>query len=118
MKRELAQGLQIPWGNGTTQVTGPLNGTLSQGGAVTLGSILSRAITFVFIFAGFGLFIMLLAGGFTFLTSAGDPKQLEKGQQQLTNALLGFLIIFVAYWLVQALGYILGVNTISSIFGT
>ncbi|HUD19209.1 MAG TPA: hypothetical protein VMR81_02095 [Patescibacteria group bacterium] len=116
MNHILAQSLTIPWTNGPAKINGPLQGG-PLGTNPSLGAILSRAITFVFIFAGFGLFIMLLAGGFTFLTSAGDPKQLEKGQQQLTNALLGFLIIFVAYWLVQALGIIFGVDAIKNIFG-
>lgn len=120
----LAQSFQIPWTNpsgGDTEKS--INGNLQGGtfnnstGQITIGGILSSAIQFVFIFAGVGLFIMLLAGGFTFLTSAGDTKKLEQGRQQLTNALIGFIIIFVAFWLVQALGYMLGLSTFTGIFG-
>lgn len=63
-----------------------------------------------------GLFLMLLAGGFTFLTSAGDSKKLEQGKGQLTNALLGFIIIFASYWLVQIFGYIFGLDAAANIF--
>ena len=119
MHKLLAQTFQIPWMNGSGGDTSKnINGPLTQtGGSVTLGSILSKALTFVFIFAGFGLFIMLILGGFTFLTSAGDTKKLEQGRQQLTNALVGFIIIFIAYWMVQAFGIMFGITTFKSIFG-
>ena len=116
MNQELAQSLIVPWENGSAVVKGPLTGSTAFSGTITLGSILSRSIPFIFLFAGIGVLLMLLAGGFTFLTSAGDAKKMEKGQQQITNAILGFVIIFVAFWLVQALGYIFGFDTIKSIF--
>ena len=81
MNKLLAQTLNLPWqssdGSDTTVgIEGPLTDTgLGLGGGdLTLGFILSRAMDFVFIFAGIGLFLMLLVGGFTFLTSAGDSK--------------------------------------------
>lgn len=81
-----------------------------------LGDVITGIIPFVFAFAGMGLLIMLLLGGFSLLMSAGDAKKLEKGKQTLTYAILGFLIIFVAYWLVQILGAIFGLGEITNIF--
>lgn len=81
-----------------------------------IGAILNAAIPFIFAFAGIGLLLMLLAAGFNFLTSAGDPKKLEAGKQRLTNAIVGFLIIFVAYWAVQIAGVIFGIKEIQDIF--
>ena len=112
----LAQSFQIPWtGSDGKDVPTVISGPLAQG--TSLGSILSDAITLVFVFAGIGLFLMLISGGFTFLTSAGDTKKLEQGRQQLTNALIGFIIIFVSFWLVQAFGIIFGVHIFKTIFG-
>lgn len=110
----LADGtpLQIPGG---TEVPNPVNFD-------TIGNILSGggggpgAIAFIFAFAGIGLLLMLLSAGFNFLTSAGDPKKLETGKQRLTNALVGFLIIFVAYWAVQMAGMIFGIKEIQDTF--
>ena len=99
--KQLAQTLKLPWMEGGTEtIQGPLKGGAlgAGGGNITLGTIISRAMDFVFIFAGVGLFLMLLSGGFTFLTSAGDTKKLEQGKGRLTNALLGFVIIFAAFW--------------------
>lgn len=113
MNHLLAQSLTLP-GNGT--IEGPKGLTSAFGSNMTIGSIVSRAIPLVFIFAGVGLFIMLLASGFTFLTSAGDPKKLSQAQGQLTNALVGFVIIFVSFWAVQAAGIIFGLDVVTSIF--
>jgi hypothetical protein len=81
-----------------------------------IGNILSAAIPFVLGFAGLGLLLMLIAAGYTFLTSAGDAKKMEQGKQQLTNALVGFIIVFAAYWIVQLIGKIFGLESINSVF--
>ena len=109
--KHLAQSLQIPWTDGPKKIDG------IEGVKFTnLGEILYNALSYVFLFAGIGLLLMLLAGGFTFLTSAGDTKKLEKGKSLITNGLLGFFIIFASFWIVQALGYIFGVSTILTLF--
>lgn len=90
--------------------------TGTVGKFTNIGSILNEAVPFIFAFAGIGLLLMLLAAGFNFLTSAGDPKKLETGKQRLTNALVGFLVIFVAYWAVQMAGMIFGIKEIQDTF--
>lgn len=82
----------------------------------TIGSILNKAVPFVFGFAGLGLLLMILSAGFALLTSAGDAKKLEAGKQRLTYAIVGFLVIFTAYWAVQLAGTIFGVAEIQSVF--
>jgi hypothetical protein len=119
MNKLLAQAIQFPWGNsGSQNVNYPsqFSGFIFQGKNQSIGGILSRAIPLVFAFAGIGLLIMLLAAGFTFLTSAGDAKKMEQGKQQLTNAIIGFIIIFAAYWIVQLVGTIFGLDIIKGAF--
>ncbi len=115
MHKLLTQNLKIPGGS----ITGPL-GTLagsSIGSNPTIGDILSAAVPLIFAFAGLGLLLMLISAGYTFLTSAGDPKKLEQGKSRLTNALTGFIIVFAAYWIVQLTGAIFGLESITSVFG-
>lgn len=97
----------------TIKDVGPIKGPVSF---ANIGAILNEAIPFIFAFAGIGLLLMLLAAGFNFLTSAGDPKKLEAGKQRLTNAIIGFLVIFVAYWAVQMAGVIFGIKEIQDTF--
>lgn len=108
----LAQTIKLPGPNDSqVSVEGIKNFKFSS-----LGSIISTAIPFVFAFAGIGLLLMLLGAGFSFLTSAGDAKKLEAAKQRLTYAVVGFLIIFVAYWLVQIAGVVFGLPEIGDIF--
>lgn len=73
-------------------------------------------IQYVFVLSGIALLIVILSAGFTLLTSAGDAKAMEKGKKGLTNGIVGFLIIFVAYWLVQISGIVFGIKDITDIF--
>lgn len=75
-----------------------------------MGSVISKAITYVFPLAGLILFFMLIAGGFQLLTSAGDPEATKKGYQKILYAVIGFMIIFVAYWLIQIIEIIFGIK--------
>lgn len=73
-------------------------------------------IQYVFVLSGIALLIVILSAGFTLLTSAGDAKAMEKGKKGLTNGIIGFVIIFVAYWLVQIAGIVFGIEEIGKIF--
>lgn len=111
MHRVLAQNLTIPWGvSGKRTITG-LSLPFSS-----IGDIVGKIVPFVFAFAGIGLLLMLIFSGFALLTSAGDAKKLESGKQRITHALVGFAIIFVAYWMVQLAGKIFGIQEINTIF--
>ncbi|MBM3209610.1 hypothetical protein FJZ40_04990 [Candidatus Shapirobacteria bacterium] len=67
----------------------------------TIGNVFSVALTYVFIVAGLGLFIYLIMGGLRLMLSGGDPNSIEQAKGKITNALLGFVIIFCSFWLVQ-----------------
>jgi len=55
---------------------------------------------------------MLVIGGLGIIMGAGknDPQQLGRGKAAATAALLGFIIIFTAFWIVQIIEYITGVD--------
>ena len=107
----LAQNLEIP---GTT-IVGPLDDT-KFGGSINLLSIIAKMLPYIFYASIIGVLIMLLSGGFTYLTSAGDTKKTAQAQQQITNAIIGFILIFSAYWLVQIAGIIFGITEIQTTF--
>lgn len=71
-----------------------------------LGAILSAALPILYAIAGFTLFLFLISSGFKYLTSAGDPKKLEAAKSAITTAIVGFIIIFMAYWLTEIANYI------------
>lgn len=109
MHRVFAQSLTFPDG---TQISGPSG----LNWANNIGKVISRAIPLILAFAGLGLLLMLLASGFEYLTSAGDAKKLESAKQRLTYSIVGFLLIFTAFWLVQIAGRIFGLTEVNTIF--
>jgi hypothetical protein len=84
--------------------------------SITLGAFISAIIPYLFTTAGIILLLYLLMGGFGYLTSAGDPKKTQEAKAKITNALIGFLIVFAAYWIVQLAGKLLGIEAIQQTF--
>ena len=73
-----------------------------------IGDIISALLPYIFVLAGLVLLLMLIFGGFQLMTSAGDPKGMEAGKNRVMYAIIGFLIIFASFWLVQILQVIFG----------
>lgn len=103
----LAQKLILP------DSTGVIEGPLAEDKFPNLASVVTNALQFIFPVAGIFLLIYLVWGGFDYLTSMGDPKKAEGARTKMTHAVIGFVIIFAAYWIVQILDYVfkLGVYT-------
>ena len=66
-----------------------------------VGLFVSQLLQYALIIAGLVLFAGVIAAGFTILTSGGDPKKTEMGKNRLTSALIGFLIVFAAFWIAR-----------------
>ncbi len=106
---QLAQKLKIPG------ITGIIEGPPDFNPEFTnLASVVTVALKkLVFPIAGIILLAYLVWGGFDYLTSLGDPKKAEAGKNKITAAIIGFIIIFASYWIVQIVDYVfqLGVYT-------
>lgn len=75
---------------------------LGEGGVATfksLETIFSNILTIATTLAGIAVFIMLIAGGFGYLTSGGDPEKVKKSTATITGAIIG-LIILIAIWFI------------------
>ena len=79
-----------------------------------LATIINTIIPLIFAVAGITLFIMLIFGGIAIFMSSGNPESMKKGTQQITNALIGLVIIFAAYWIVQLVEYSLGLSLLGA----
>lgn len=103
MINQLALKLPGPSGTPTVEIPTP-PGFKTE--FTTLSSIMTQVLPLLFSIAGLLLLLYLLWGGFNYLTSMGDPKKAAVGKQKITYAVLGFLIIFISFWLVQILDYV------------
>jgi hypothetical protein len=87
-------------------------------GPCTVTDIIARLIPYFFAAAGVLLLIYLLYGGISLMTAAGEPKKVEGAKGIITGALIGFGLVFTAYWLVYIVGRILGLGDVASPTGT
>lgn len=80
----------------------------------TFGDLISFLLPNILIFAGIVLFIYSLVGGFMIMNSGGNAEQAGKGKQALTYGVLGFVIVFSAYFIIQFVEFITGVPIFNS----
>lgn len=74
----------------------------------TPGGIISRALRWIFPLAGIILFVILLWSGFEMILGAQNPKAQEAGSQRAGAALIGFLMLFVSFWVVRLIEILTG----------
>ncbi len=88
----------------------PGQGIESQAQFQSIGNLISAILPNVYVIASLILLIFLIFGGITVIVGAGkgNAEQAEKGKKILTNTLIGFLVIFAGYWIMQILGIITG----------
>ncbi|HNU89731.1 MAG TPA: hypothetical protein PLP70_00280 [bacterium] len=52
-------------------------------------------------FAGAATLVMFVIGGIQMIIAAGNSENFKKGQQTLTNALIGLVVIFCSYMIIN-----------------
>lgn len=94
-------------------ITGGLNNVLirwTEG--LTLESLvagrITTAINFFFYFSALVAVTFVIASGYMFITSSGDPEKIEKAQKALTAAIVGMIIVFLARVII---GFVMGFIT-------
>jgi Type IV secretion system pilin len=95
----------------------PLNiGAFYFSTSLTLGNIISALLRFIFPIFGLIFILLIIYGGFKFMTSAGNPQAIQSAKSVIITAFLGFVLIFLAYWITKLMANILGLSDISSMF--
>jgi hypothetical protein len=62
-----------------------------------LGGVFTSVVQTILGFGAIVLFIMLVVGGFRYITAGGDPKALEGAKNTLTYAILGIVLVASAF---------------------
>ena len=87
----------------------PVADTLS-----TPEGLINRSLSFVFPIAGMILFGMLVAGGAEMMFGAAGKKSVDSGKQRATAALVGFILLFASYWIVQIVERVFGIDILGT----
>lgn len=75
-----------------------------------LGAVVSMALQYIYVIGGLVLLVMLIMGGITLMTASGDQNKTKQGYGMITNAIIGFVIIFVSYFVMQIVEVALGIK--------
>lgn len=102
---QIAQRLVISAGPTPLEIIGPLDERFTD-----LASVINAALPYIYAIAGIILFVFIVWGGFDYLTAMGNPKKAEAGKNKITYALIGFFMIFAAFWISQIISYIFKLN--------
>ncbi|MFA6184542.1 MAG: hypothetical protein WCT51_02620 [Candidatus Shapirobacteria bacterium] len=92
------------------QTSNTLGGSYSTTSSL-ISIILKTSITIAsIIFLG-----LLIFGGITFIMNAGsgDSKKADQGKTAITNAVIGFAIVLLAYTIIQIIEVITGLNILN-----
>ena len=75
-------------------------------------AVFGNILVYIIGFAGIVIFIMFLIGGFKWLTSAGNPKNIESAKNTLTYAIIGLLVIILSYIVLVLINTVTGANVL------
>lgn len=77
--------------------------SIACGGSADIVGLLATIIKTMLFFAGIVAVIFIIIGGYRYMTSAGSEEGAKKGRATLTNALIGLVIVIMAYAIVLAI---------------
>jgi len=77
-----------------------------------LETIFSNILTFALPLLAIVLFLMLIVGGFKFITSGGDPQKTASAKSTITWALGGLIFAALAYLIINTIAALTGQGAI------
>ena len=77
---------------------------------LTVGSLVSGFIRLALVIAALVFFFILVIGGIRWIASGGDKAQTEGARNQITAALVGLVIVFSAWAILQLVKVFFGVD--------
>lgn len=83
----------------------------SQEGVATfacLGILMRNVVVMLMIASALATLLMLVLGGIRFTLSGGDPKKVGQAKGTLTYAIVGIVIVFLAFVIMQLISHITG----------
>lgn len=77
---------------------------------LSFAAIVAAFLKLILVAAALIFFFILVWGGIQWIMAGGDKTATEKARTQITNALVGLVIVFAAWAIAQLLGTFFGIN--------
>lgn len=85
-----------------------INAPSNIAGYTDLGAVIQKVLTFVFSLSILAVLIMLVWGGFEWITSGGEKEAVGKARGRIIAALVGLAVLAVAFALARVAGQFVG----------
>lgn len=79
----------------------------------SISTLLSNALTIVFVVAALAVLFFLVIGAFRWITSGGEKEAIGKARGTIVNALIGLAILALAFLIVVVVGQLLNINILN-----
>jgi TRAP-type C4-dicarboxylate transport system permease small subunit len=94
---------------------GPTSAEFENLGGLTFGQIVGGLVNMILLIAAIIFFFILVWGGIRWITSGGDKANTEAARNQITAALVGLVIVFAAWAILQLLEAFFGITLLGDI---
>ena len=88
-------------------------GQFSGLNSITIENLISALIIIVLVIAALVFLFMLIIGGIRYITSGGDKGQTEAARSQITAALIGLVIVFAAWAIINLISAFFGIDILT-----
>ncbi len=75
-----------------------------------VGDLVSFFLRYAIIGAGLLFFVRLILAGYSYMTSAGDSGKTQNAIKEISNAVVGLLIVLCAFFIAQVLQVTFGIK--------
>jgi hypothetical protein len=81
----------------------PSFGGFKLSGSTNINEVVAWLYYFMISISGLSAFVMLVRGGFMWMSSAGNPNTLGEAKDTITSAILGLIIILASFLILQVI---------------
>lgn len=75
-----------------------------------IGKLLNQILPTIMLAASLVFLAILLYGAFSYVTSSGEQEKIQKSRKTITYSMVGLVLIFLSYLIVQIVSMITGIT--------
>ena len=75
-----------------------------------VGVLINNILPNIYVAGGIIIFFMVVFGGFTIISNSGNADKIQDGSKTITSAIIGLVVLFASFWIIQIIQVITGVN--------
>ena len=91
-------------------ITPPKGVPVGSNALLSTQNIIQVLITLIMIIATLAALAVIIFGGIRWIVSGGDKEKLQGARNMITYALVGLVVIFLSYFIINTIGDFFGVK--------